>query len=170
MQFARRIASARRDDAGRPAKGTMAAGARRFRSVRTRWKRVPLSCYSSRPTARVRRTPRRLIEDGRNAGAHNALDDDTSAYRMHVQREFLISSAASDFGPAGPGRAQAAASTAIGAVSHVPRAGSKSRAMKLSRTVGLAVDVSLVATTVAASLGSAELLRPARPQTELRMR
>ena len=54
------------------------------------------SCHPTRPTPRVRRAPRWLIEDGRNARAHSALDDDTSAYRMHVQREFPISSAASD--------------------------------------------------------------------------
>ena len=70
------------------------------------------SCHPTRPTSRVRRAPRWLIEDGRNARAHSALDDDTSAYRMHVQREFPISSAASDVCACWAGRAHAVASTA----------------------------------------------------------
>jgi hypothetical protein len=47
----------------------IAAGAWRFRSGATRWKKgdreVPLRVFLLRPTPRVWRTPRRLIEDGR---------------------------------------------------------------------------------------------------------
>ena len=42
------------------------------------------------------------INDGRDARAHMASGDDTSRYRMHVQREFPISSAESDLSSAGP--------------------------------------------------------------------
>jgi hypothetical protein len=79
---------------------------------------APLHVILRRPTSRVRRVPRWLIEDGRDARAHSALDDDTSAYRMHVQREFPISSAASDLCACWAGRPHAVASTAIEIVSH----------------------------------------------------
>lgn len=108
------------------------------------------SCHPTRPTSRVRRAPRWLIEDGRNARAHSALDDDTSAYRMHVQREFPISSAASDVCACWAGQPHAVASTAIETVSHDAARRQQECAMKLSRTVGLAVDFSLLAATVAA--------------------
>src|SRR4051794_33102825 len=74
------------------------------------------------------------------------------AYRKHVQREFLISSAASDPRVRWVGRAHAAASTAIEAVAPSRRAAraAKETPMKLSRTVGLAIAVSLVAATMAA--------------------
>ena len=55
----------------------IAAGAWRFRSVATRWKKddreVPLHVFLRRPTPRVGRAPRWLIEDGRDARAHSAL-------------------------------------------------------------------------------------------------
>src|SRR5215470_11135635 len=79
----------------------IAAGAWRFRSVATRWEKsdreVPLHVFLRRPAPRVRRAPRWLTADRRDARAHNALGQRyPHAYRMHVQREFLISSAASD--------------------------------------------------------------------------
>jgi len=71
---------------------------------------------------------------------------------MHVQREFLISSAASDPEVHWAGRAHTAASTRIEAIapSHRAAQAAKERRMKLSRTVGLAVAISLVAGTMAA--------------------
>jgi hypothetical protein len=64
------------------------------------------------------------------------------AYRMHIQREFLISPAASDAEVRWTGRTRAAASTGIEAVAP-HRVSSKGDHMKLSRTVGLAVAASL---------------------------
>src|SRR3954465_11956752 len=72
---------------------------------------------------------------------------------MHVQREFLISSAVSDPRVHWTGRARAAASTLIEAIAPSRRAahGQQRRSpMKLSRTIGLAVAASLVAGTVVA--------------------
>jgi hypothetical protein len=55
----------------------IAAGAWRFRSVATRREKsnreVPFHVFLRGPTPRVLRTPRRLIADGRDAGAHSAL-------------------------------------------------------------------------------------------------
>ena len=59
-----------------PAKGTDRGWHMAFRSVATRWKKgdreVPLHVFLRRPTPGVRRTPRRLIEHGRDARAHSA--------------------------------------------------------------------------------------------------
>src|SRR6201990_2859813 len=64
-------------------------------------------------------------------------------YRMHVQREFPISSATSDPEVHRAGRAHAAAATLIEAIAPPCRARiAKEPRMKLSRTVGLAVAVS----------------------------
>ncbi len=53
------------------------AGAWRFRSVATRREKsnreVSLHVLLRRPAPRVRRTPRRLIADGRDAGAYSAF-------------------------------------------------------------------------------------------------
>jgi hypothetical protein len=55
----------------------IAAGAWRSRSVATRREKsdceVPFHVFLRRPTPRVRRTPRRLIADGRDAGADSAF-------------------------------------------------------------------------------------------------
>ena len=52
-------------------------GAWRFRSVAARWEKsdreVPFHVLLRRPTPRVRRTPRRLIEDGQAADARSAF-------------------------------------------------------------------------------------------------
>jgi hypothetical protein len=80
------------------------------------------------------------------------LDDDTHDYRMHVQREFLISSVSSDPEVNWAGE-RAAGSTSIEAIARSRRAArgwQRRHPMKLSRTVGVAVAVSLVAGTVTA--------------------
>lgn len=92
------------------------------------------------------------------------------AYRMHVQREFLISSAASDPEVHWAGQTYAAASTKIEAIAPSRRAArgqQKRPPMKLSRTVGLAVAVSLVAGTVAA-LAQISGAAPASPTANVR--
>jgi len=93
--------------------------------------------------------------DGTHARAA-LLDDDTSAYRMHVQREFPISSAASDLWVCWAGRAHAVGSTAIETVietvaaSHRAARRQQRSSHEVTRTVGPAVAVSLLAATVAA--------------------
>jgi Cytochrome P460 len=81
---------------------------------------------------------------------------------MHVQREFLISSAASDLQICWAGQAHAVGSTAIETVieavapsHHAAREQQRRRPMKLSRTVGLAVAVSLVAVAALAQISGA---------------
>src|SRR3954468_10838757 len=65
----------------------------------------------------VRRILRRLITDGRDAGAHSAFwTTIPHADRMHVQREFLILPVASDAEVRWAGRTRGAASTGIEAV------------------------------------------------------
>jgi len=68
---------------------------------------------------------------------------------MHVQKEFLISSAASDLWVCWAGRAHAAAPTRIEAIAPSRARAAKEPPMKLLKTVDLAVAVSLLATTVA---------------------
>jgi hypothetical protein len=75
---------------------------------------VPLHVFIRRPRRRLRRAPRWLIEDGPGrTGALRFLTTILHAYRMHVQREFPISSVASDLRVCWAGRAHAVASKAI---------------------------------------------------------
>ncbi|WP_246676200.1 N-acetyltransferase [Mesorhizobium sp. B2-3-2] len=79
-----------------------------FEALRRDGKRVIAKCplYPPTPPApRVRRAPRWLIADGPNVGAHSAWTTIPHDYRMHVQREFLISSAVSDLRVCSTGRA-----------------------------------------------------------------
>jgi len=124
----------------------IAAGAWRFRSVAMRREKsdreVPFHVFLRRPTPS---TAHSSTADRRRAGRRRAQRFWTTiphAYRMHVQREFLISSAVSDLWVCWAGRAHAAASTRIETIAP-SRASSKGDPMKLSRTVGVAVAISL---------------------------
>jgi hypothetical protein len=89
---------------------------------------------------------------------------------MHVQMEFLISSAVSDPKVHWAGRARAAASTEIEAVAPSRRAArgqQRGPPMKLPRTVRLVVAVSLVAGAVAA-LALISGAAPAGPTANVR--
>ena len=77
------------------------------------------------------------MTDGTRACA-TLSGDDTRDYQMHVQREFLISSAVSDRWVRSTGRTRLAASTLIEAIAPRRARAAKETPMKLPRTIGLA--------------------------------
>lgn len=98
------------DEAGIP------AAARRSRSVATRREKSDREVLFHVFLPRVRRTPRRLIADGRDTGAHSAFGRRYLTPIECSQREFPISPAAPDAEVRCAGRTRAAASTRIEAV------------------------------------------------------
>ena len=112
------------------------------------------SSYAARPECGAALDGRPQTEGARAQRYYVAI---SHAYRMHVQTEFLISSAASDLWVCWAGHARPVASTAIETVIESVAARSPCRAwatkelpMKLPRTAGLAVAVSPLAAAVTA--------------------
>ena len=114
-----------------------------FEALRCDGKRVIAKCPSCPPTppgTRVRRTSRRLIADGRDVGARAQRVWATMphAYRMYVQREFLISSAPPDPEVHWVGRTRGRLDVEKKPLRRatVPRAGNKGVPMNSPKTVG----------------------------------